>query len=477
MSRSLFSGFFKANGMLDLLKEELGGRSLLILGFGREGQSTYTTIRRIFPRQPLVIADRNEAVAANPLLAGDTNVRVISGTGYLDKAGTFDLIIRSPGIPVWNLNIPAERFTSQTDLFLRHYAAQVTGVTGTKGKSTTATLIFHLLQSAGFDAILAGNIGSPPFHFIDRIRPETKIVLELSSHQLEYLHRGPHIALLLNLFPEHLDAYRDFLSYQQAKMNIVRFQDKGDWFLYHHGDLLIRERMKETIIRPDQLPFSASEVVTPGIYIDDDRVMMDDGTCAREIWRIHQDRFLKGAHNLRNILAAAGAATLSGVGPEEMEDGIATFKGLAHRLEYLGETKGIHFYNDSISTIPEACMEAIRALPAVDTLVAGGFDRGIPYEGLAEFFLQSSVRTLILLGDAGRRIGEAMEKIRAAGHFTGDYPQIFYISRFDDFLPLALSRTRPGHICLLSPAAASYDEFANFEERGNRFRDLIFNIR
>ena len=156
-----------------------------------------------------------------------------------------------------------------------------------------------------------------------------------------------------------------------------------------------------------------------------------------------------------------------GVEPEMVEDGISTFKGLEHRLEYVGEFGGIHFYNDSIATIPEACMEAVKAIPKVDTLIAGGFDRGIDYAGLAEFLCSSRVRNLILVGVAGKRIGEHL------GCNGLNEKKLFYIGRFDDFREIAFRETRAGYACLLSPAAASYDEFKNFEERGKRFRELV----
>jgi UDP-N-acetylmuramoylalanine--D-glutamate ligase len=166
-------------------------------------------------------------------------------------------------------------------------------------------------------------------------------------------------------------------------------------------------------------------------------------------------------------MAAITVAMILDVDIEHIEDGIATFKGLEHRLEYVGEFGRIHFYNDSIATIPEACIEAIKAIPGVDTLVAGGFDRGIDYSSFAEFLSRSEVRNIILIGAAGKRIMEHLVLIDHSGK------KIFHITRFDDFKPIAFRETRAGYVCLLSPAAASYDEFRDFEERGKRFRELV----
>ncbi|MEI7898086.1 MAG: UDP-N-acetylmuramoyl-L-alanine--D-glutamate ligase, partial [bacterium] len=379
----------------------------------------------------------------------------------------FDVIFRSPGIPVWNLSLPRERITSQTELFLEFYSKQVIGITGTKGKSTTSSLIHHIFKTAGKDVILAGNIGNPVFHFIDLITPQTTIVFELSSHQLEYLASGPHIAVLLNLFQEHLDAYASYEAYQAAKVNIAKYQQQDDFLVFNEDDPLVAGQLGPYLDIRSCFPFSMLQTPQPGGFIRNGFVSFSDGENVTDVWKIHQDRFLRGEHNLKNIMAAVNVAMICGIDRVMIEDGIATFKGLEHRLEYVGEFNRIHFYNDSIATIPEACIEAVKAVPDVDTLVAGGFDRGIDYAGLAEFLCRSTVRNIILIGDAGKRISEQMAAFDLHGK------KIFMVNRFDDFYPVALRETRQGHACLLSPAAASYDEFRNFEERGKRFRELV----
>jgi UDP-N-acetylmuramoylalanine--D-glutamate ligase len=471
--------------MLDLIHRRFAGKSIVLLGFGREGQSTYTLLRKVFPDAELSIADQNDTVRNHPLLHLDKHLQFFTGAGYLEQITGFEVIIRSPGIPVWQLltenetqngkgretrskpGISRDQLTSQTELFLECYAKQVIGVTGTKGKSTTSTLIQHIFKTAGRDVLLAGNIGSPVFHFIDLIEPATTIVVELSSHQLEFLKVAPHISVLLNLYQEHLDAYESYQAYQLAKINISRYQQPHDFIIYNADDELVSEHLRPLLPNRQGFPFSLRNQLQPGGFVRDGLIFFADGERVVPVWKIHQDRFLKGEHNLRNIMAAVNAAMISGIEPELIEDGIATFKGLEHRLEYVGEFSGIHFYNDSIATIPEACMEAIKAIPMVDTLVAGGFDRGIDYNGLAKFLCDSSVRNFILVGEAGHRIMECMKPdIKQEQRF-------FYINRFDDFKPIAFHETRTGHACLLSPAAASYDEFRNFEERGKRFRELV----
>jgi len=455
--------------MVDLIRKKCENKSILLMGFGREGQSSYNLLRKIFPGKIITIADKSPGVKDSTLIAGDKNVRLLLGDDYLKNVNDFDVIFRSPGIPVWNLkpDIPSGKITSQTDLFLQAFAPQVVGVTGTKGKSTTASLIYHILKTAEKDAFLVGNIGNPAFHFSELMTQSTSVVFELSSHQLEYITRSPHISILLNLFQEHLDAYLSYEAYQKAKLNIARCQDGKDFLIYNDDDPLVTRNVSDYSGKIQLFPFSLEKNLKAGGYLQKDWVCFSDGMVERPVWKIHQDRFLKGEHNLKNILASVTACMILEIPEEMIGDGIATFKGLEHRLEYVGEFRHIYFYNDSIATIPEACIEAVKAIPGVDTLIAGGFDRGIDYSQLARFLKTSAVRNLILVGAAGRHIGDELSKISPSAK------RVFLINRFDDFCDIAFRETRPGFVCLLSPAAASYDEFNNFEERGNRFRELV----
>lgn len=429
-----------------LIRETMAGRKVLLLGFGREGQSTYRVFRKVLPEQLLTIADASEAIREHELLRDDGHLAFNLGSGYLENLDKYDVIVKSPGVALKDIPYSFTRtvITSQTDLFLRRYASQVIGVTGTKGKSTTASLVFHILDNAGRDAVLLGNIGTPAFHFLERIGEGTRIVFELSSHQLEHIVCSPHVAVLLNLYQEHLDAYRSFEDYQLAKMNIAEFQQKGDFFIYNADDPLVAGHIGHHPWTQELLPVTLS---APGSY------------------HFH-NRYLKGDHNLRNTLAAVAACRTAGLDDTEIAEGIDSFKGLAHRMEFVGRFHGIDFYNDSIATIPEACIAAVRAIPGVDTLLLGGFDRGVDYGSLADFLLASGVRNFIVTGMAGARIAEAMEKRGLSGK------RLMRIHRFDEFLPHAIKYTAPGSVCLLSPAAASYDEFRSFEERGMRFAEL-----
>jgi UDP-N-acetylmuramoyl-L-alanine---L-glutamate ligase len=458
--------------MIDFLKEKLANKKIVLLGFGREGQSSFNLIRKVLPQLPLYIADNDESIRTNPLLVGDPQVIFRLGTEYLKGLDAFDLIIKSPGISMKDIDyaIGREKITSQTDLFLQVYSSQVIGITGTKGKSTTSTLLHDILKRAGKDSILLGNIGRPAFNSIEDIHPDTLIVYEMSSHQLEYIVKAPRISILLNLFQEHLDAYHSFRDYQIAKMNIMRFQNEDDYFIYNADDVIISGLISEMQIKRNYQPFSFENEVADGSFIKDGMIMYSDDCLSQPVLDLNKKRKLKGDHNVRNIMAVINASKILGIENEIIQEGIAGFTGLEHRMEYAGQFRDILFYNDSIATIPEATIEAIKALEKVDTLILGGFDRGIDYMALAEFLSASMVRNFIFTGEAGKRILDLLEPVKKNDQ------KLFLIKRFDDFPDLALNNTLPGSICLLSPAAASYDEFQNFEMRGKRFKELLRDI-
>ncbi|HTX88281.1 MAG TPA: UDP-N-acetylmuramoyl-L-alanine--D-glutamate ligase [Bacteroidales bacterium] len=455
--------------MQHVIRHKLEGKKVMILGFGREGQSSFRLIRKLLPGMNLTIADASENIASDPLLREDPSVTLFTGKGYLEHLNDYEVILKTPGITLQQLGgkIPSEKISSQTDLFLQAYSNQVIGVTGTKGKSTTATLIFHILKQAGKDALLLGNIGRPAFNYTDDIHPGTLIVFELSSHQLEFLTTAPRIAILLNLFQEHLDAYASFRDYRLAKWNIVKFQHRDDPVIFNADDPLVQELMKE--FRPERryLPFSRETELADGCFIRDHFIYYAEDCRYTPVVDLNKKIHLKGNHNRNNILAAVAACRELGLDNEEIEEGVLSFRGLEHRMEFIGKFRGIEFYDDSISTIPESCIAAVKALENVDTLIIGGFDRGVDYSGLEEFFLQSDITNLIFTGDAGRRIYSEMKNKERKGR------NYFVLDRFAEFADIAFRYTASGKICLLSPAAASYDEFTNFEERGNRFKELV----
>lgn len=452
---------------LELLKEKIEGKKIIILGFGKEGVSSYRFIRKHFPKMTITIADANENLFTDDI--DDKHVKFIKGKLYDRNLNNYDLIFKSPGINFNNIDyyIDNERITSQTDLFLEFFWQQTIGITGTKGKSTTSSLISHILEDTRKNTFLAGNIGTPFFDIIEKIDENSIVVAELSAHQLEFVHNSPKIAVLLNLYQEHLDHFNSFNNYQIAKLNIAKYQQEGDFLVYNGDDEHIPGLVKGYKLDNEKCIFGTT--VHTGYHVRCSNHIvkfMNDGEIVDE-YDLIEHKNLPGTHNYFNIMAAIAVCRKLGVEHEDILHSLLSFKGLPHRIEYVGTFNGIKFYNDSISTIPEATIAACRALRGVETLILGGFDRGIDYSPLVSFFKEEPIKNVVFTGEAGTR----MRKL-----FEDNGISFENILETDDFLAItdfAFEKTPDNGTVLLSPAAASYNQFKNFEERGNCFKSCI----
>ena len=441
---------------LNNLIEYLRGLRILIAGFGREGQSTLRFLKQFLPDNEITIGDKKEIVL--PEEFAGMNVRQICGDAYLGTVEQFDLMIKTPGISLKEVSeewIKSDKLSSQTGLLLRFFGQKVIGVTGTKGKSTTTTLIHHILIANGRKALLAGNMGLPFFDQLVGAENKT-IVAELSSHQLETVYHSPSIAVLLNIFPEHLDHYNDFQAYARAKWNIGLYHKWG-------GRLFIPTEWINK--KWTNYQKQCSGLIT-GFGAENDEIILEfDKNHFRE--RIDLNRIpLKGVHNLMNCAAAIGAVIEEGIELQAAINALYTFNPLPHRLEFIREVNGVKYINDSISTIPQSAIAALKTFPLTDTIILGGFNRGIDYSELIKYLRKSDVKNLVLMGDVGKLVGELMGKTRSK-------IKLFYVDTMQDAVAMASQNTQPCRVCLLSPAAASYDKYINFEYRGNDFRKCV----
>ena len=361
-----------------------------------------------------------------------------------------------------------ERITSQTDLFLQACHKQVVGVTGTKGKSTTSSLIHHILKSAGRKTFLAGNIGVPFFNIVEQLDDQTTVVAELSAHQLEFIHRSPDYAVLLNIFQEHLDHFNSFNNYQIAKLNITRYQDDRQFLVYNGDDEHIPGLIKSYGLNRDRCIFGSEPQDGPYACCREGVIHFAISGHLEDEYDLTHYHNLPGTHNYYNIMAAIAVCRKLNLTHDQIMHGLNTFHGLPNRIEYIGQYQGIAFYNDSISTIPEATVAAVRALRRVDTLILGGYDRGIEYGLLLKFFKEEPMANIAFTGPAGQRI------LNEWKNSDTPLPENFILENdFRKIVQFAFEKTEPGKIALLSPAAASYDQFKNFEERGRVFRQLV----
>jgi len=415
------------------IKRIFDGKRVLIAGMGREGKSAQALLERLGVCTEVDTAENNEAIR----------------TALTDKI--YDMVVKSPGVPMFVLRDLCRKteVTSMTDVFLRVYGDQVIGVTGTKGKSTTTSLIYNVFKTVGYNVLLGGNIGIPLFELVEKMDLSTIVVAELSCHQLENIHRGPHIGVLLNLFQEHLDHYESYDGYKMAKMQIGLRQCDGDTFIYckDNAELATMVEAYRGQFRSQIEAYSAD----------------DEPLYGRVFSR------LPGEHNRSNIEAVAHVARLYCIDGESFRQAVTEFRGLEHRLEYVGAYKGIKFYNDSISTIPAACEAAVKAVGGVQTLILGGFDRGIDYSGLIDFVANSEVENIAFVGAAGDR----MYELAKAQWTVEGGKNIIRENDYGKIVEWCFKVTEAGKVCLLSPAAASYDSFKNFEERGRVFKDLV----
>ncbi len=417
----------------------LSNKRILVLGFGREGKSAVDFIQKNLPDADFAIADEQD----NPDFA---NLPHFFGPDYLDHCKDFDIVIKSPGVVIKDYLADAElaKITSLTDLFLRFCPNPIVGITGTKGKSTTSSLIYHILKENHREAELVGNIGRPCFDVIDDLRVDTTVVFELSCHQLEFVQASPHIAILLNLYQEHLDHYLSAEHYFAAKKNIFRHQKATDYLIY--GDIFKHCSIEEIEHTPAENKYDIYK--TAPVPADS----------------IHSH--LLGEHNLRDIYAAIYACRALELTDEEILSAIATFRGLPHRLEYVGKFKNIDFYNDSIATAQEAAIAAVKAVKNVDTIILGGMDRGLDYHPIVDFLRSSNVRNVLLLPNTE----QSFQRIFNEAPFSQN---LVYCETLEEAVKTAYAMTAEYHSCLLSPAAASYNSFKNFEERGQKFCEYV----
>ncbi len=421
------------NDIITYLKD----KKILLLGYGREGKSSYNFIKNNV-RASIDISDMKDI----ELPEGSVFYK---GDEYLKHIDEYDLIIKSPGVVLPD-EVPFDKVTSMTEIFLNAYRNQVIGITGTKGKSTTSSLIYHILSTLGKDTILLGNIGKPAFDFIDDITENTIIVYELSCHQLERIKVSPHIGVLLNVYEEHLDHYHEMVRYVQTKKNIYTFQKENDYLIYGDIDKYVS---KEEI---DKIVSQKYDFLHDDLGINENSIKTN----------------LIGEHNLRNIKAAITVCRLLGLKDEDILKAIESFKPLEHRLEPVGVYHDIMFYNDSIATAAESVMNAVKSLKRVNTLILGGMDRGLNYEELVKFLVDSDVENIILLPGTN----EIFKKLFAKYEHN---KKIFDTNGMEEAVDLSFKHTKKNMICLLSPAAASYGYYQNFEKRGEHFKSLVQN--
>lgn len=439
--------------MYNKILEHLKNKKIAIVGFGREGKSTYKFIRKYLNNQELEILDGNEKLLElNEELKNDKNLKIITGKNYLDNLEKYDLIIKSPGVKFKDLDISKfeDKITSQLGLTLDFYKQNVIGITGTKGKSTTTSLIFKVLKDQGYDAYLLGNIGIPIFDYIEKFNENSKLVIEMAALQLEYVKTSPHIGIILNLFEEHLDFFKSKEHYFLAKLNMFKYQDNSDYGLYTSSNETLDKYVQNGNYITNLIDINKE------FKIENNYVIYDN----KKIYDSNSERLLLGKHNLTNIMFVLRLSELLKLDLQKTINTINQFKPLEHRMEYVATINGVKYYNDAIATIPEATINCVEALKDVDTIIFGGMDRGIDYNDLIDFFNKSKIKNFICMPDTGYKIGKEIKS-----------KNVYMVETLEDAVKKAKEVTK--NICVMSPAASSYNAFKNFEEKGKIYKELI----
>ena len=409
--------------------------------------------------------------------------RLILGEKYLKDLDTYDVILRSPGIKMDIAEIKdvlrsGAKITSQTKIFFDLCPGKIIGVTGTKGKGTTSSLIYEMLKLQGYDAYIGGNIGLPPFEFLDKLNEQSIIVLELSSFQLQDIKKSPHVAVMLMVTSEHLDYHKDVFEYIDAKRNLLRFQNGDDFAILNKDYMPARESDVHTQATVYQI--SRNEEVKEGCYINEGKVMLrvkEDSSIFglnptyKTISIIStKDILLPGEHNLENACAASMAAFLSGVTKANIAQVLKTFKGLEHRLELVTEINGVKYYDDSFSTTPETAIAAIKAFENPEILILGGSTKKSDFKELGETILNAkNIKAIIGVGEEWLRIKFLIPNF--AGKIIEDCKNMKQIVKATTEI------AKEGDVVLLTPACASFDMFKNYKERGEMFKEEVGKLK
>jgi UDP-N-acetylmuramoylalanine--D-glutamate ligase len=445
-------------------KIKLEGQRVLVVGLARTGIATalFCAARGARVTASEERAEAEVAEAAAKLRAAGCALEL---DGH--RLATFleqDLIVPSPGVPLTMPALAAARTKgipvwSEIELAWRFLEGRLVAVTGSNGKTTTTSLIGHILEAAGFPVLVAGNIGTPLISRVEATSRATVTVAEMSSFQLETIEAlRPDVGLLLNITVDHLDRHSTFEDYGRAKARIFENQTEADAAIVNADDLVATEYAPS---RPQVYWFSRKKEVINGAFLREDQIVFRrDGT--ETVLLRRGDIGLRGEHNVENILAAAAAALLIGATPAVIARAVRSFAGVEHRLEFVAEIAGINFYNDSKATNVDATLKALDAFPAHLFVVLGGKDKGGDFTLLREPLRQRA--NLVLL------VGAAAEKIAAQ---LGGVVPVEIAGTLDRAVRLAFERARPGDIVLLAPACASFDQFQNFEHRGRVFKQLV----
>ncbi len=438
--------------------KELENKKVLILGFGKEGKNTLSFLRKKFPDKKIMVADQNKKE-----IQDQKNLELFWGDDYLESIQRSDVIFKTPGIPLkkmQHLTNDKQLLTSQDKLFLENCPGTIVGITGTKGKGTAASLTYNIVKKSGKTGYLVGNIGEPRLTYLEKAGAEDIFIQEFSARQLQLVEKSPHIAVFLNFYPAHLDYYQNLREYKEAKERITLFQTKNDYFIYNKDQKEVEDTAKKT--KAKKISFSLNDKTDCRVS-NKTLVWRDKKIIKTELVP------LTGKFNLYNVMAAVSIGKLLGISDSVIKKGIEEFDPLPHRLERIGEYKGIVFYNDSLATLPEPVIAALNALGRkVQTLILGGYEARQKFQRLAETIVRSEIKNIVLFPPTGERIKKNIET--AVGTQSINFLET---EEMREAVHFSFDNTEKGKIVLLSPAAPSFGVFKDYKDRGKQFKKWV----
>ena len=448
---------------------ELSGRRVTVIGMGVSNIPLIKMLLRAGVEVTVRDRSSRERLAEQAQELESLGARLILGEDYL-KDLPEELIFRTPGLSPNNPELldavqRGAALSSEMEVFFQTCPGRLIGVTGSDGKTTTTTIIAEFLKEAGKNVYVGGNIGRPLLADVADMVEEDYAVLELSSFQLMTMDQSPHIAVVTNISPNHLDYHHTMEEYVQAKKNIFLHQSPEDRLILNFDNPGARSMASEAVCPVTW--FSRKWQLDEGVYLRDEAIWLTNEQGSREVLPLELIQ-LPGDHNIENYMAAIAA--VDGLVPDKCVRAVALrFKGVEHRIEFVRELDGVRWYNDSIGTSPTRTTACLESFPQKVILIAGGYDKGVPFTQLG-LEIVDRVKTLVLTGDTAPAIRQAVEQADGYGPHT---PDIFMAGDLAGAVKEARAAAQPGDIVVLSPACAAFDRFKNFMERGQVFKQLV----
>jgi UDP-N-acetylmuramoylalanine--D-glutamate ligase len=452
-----------------MTKKNLKNKKVAVLGLGVEGKDLVEFLLK--KKADVSVFDQKDEEKLDFSKLDKKALNLFLGKDYsLDKLVKFDVIYRSPGVyrylpQLVKAGKRGVEISSAVKLFFELSPSKIIGVTGTKGKGTTATLIYEILKKAGKKVFLAGNIGKPYLALLPKLTKDSWVVLELSSFQLIDIAQSPHIAVVLNITVDHLDWHKDKKEYVRAKENIVRNQKETDYAVINADYKTPKSFVK--ITKAKTYFFSRKSIVN-GCYSSKGQIVLSQGKQKEVVGKV-ENLLLRGEHNLENVTASVLAARIAGADIKSIKEAVFSFKGLEHRLELVGEIDKISFFNDSFATGPQPTIAAVESFFEPTTLILGGSEKGLDYTELGRKIAErKNISNIILIGEVAGKIRLSLKKAGFKGKIIS-----LGKSSMERIVKKAFAITPKGGVVLLSPAAASFDMFENYKDRGEKFKKVV----